>query len=99
MNYYISHLVQDELPKAGLRKVFFYTTKDENIMEKFYWGRGHSAFSKDDINKKVARGVLILLPVPLKLEIEFGIWIDSQGNVFYADLVDPFKNKTFVFKI
>jgi len=35
-DFYITHIIPDELPKEGLRKILFYTKKENN----YYFGKG-----------------------------------------------------------
>lgn len=93
--YFITHLVPTELPvENSLRKILFYTTTREGMSEKkYFWGTGNNSFSETDIRDKVNTGELIELPEAKKLEEKKGLWLDSKGCVYYADLVSPNKDK------
>ena len=90
--FYITHLVADELPDSGYLKLFFYTTTDEGHRKgEYFWGTDNNSFSREEMRDKEDRGVIIPLPMPIKLEDKKGLWVDASGTVYLADLINPVK--------
>ena len=92
--YYITHLVKDELPVKGFKKLLFCTTNTE-LMKKglFLFGKGTRTFDSKQIQNKVNEGEIIELPKPRLLETGRGLWVDQDGNVFYGNITNPYKGK------
>lgn len=90
--YSIAYLVVDKLPSSGYCKLLFYTEKNG----KYYWGTGNNSFSLGEMQEKESRGVILKLPKPKPLEEKMGVWINSKGEVYYADLVNPLINLVYL---
>jgi len=90
-NLYITHLVLDIIPKAGLRKLLFYTY--DLHKKTFHWGI--SSFDHDEsFMKKIELNInIIKLKTPLEVKYGDGVWIDNKGDIYIGDLVNPFVNK------
>ena len=94
-NYYITHLVKTNLPKRGYRKLFFCTTTPElNAKRLYLFGTGRKTYDESTINRKINSGELIELPNSIELKKGFGLWVDSNGYVYYGPLENPYNNNT-----
>jgi hypothetical protein len=89
--YFITHVVPEELPKKGFRKLLFYTTKvgPGITKEQYYWGKGSHPFDSKQISQMVRAGKIFDLPQRLKLEDGMGLWIDAEGKLYYSSLEKP----------
>ena len=81
------------LPSSGLRKLYFYTRLEENPNE-YSFGTDNIFFSEQEM----ARRSVIKLPEEVELFEKKGLWVDKDGNIFYADLVTPSVDKQLLFK-
>lgn len=91
---YITHLIIKGIPSSGMRKLFFYTIKgDIAKSEKYYIGTGNNSFSTEEMRKQIQSGKVVMLPQRIELEDKKGLWVNSDGKVFYADLKHPHKDE------
>lgn len=89
--FYITHIVPDELPIKGLRKLLFYTTPDPNENhKKYYWGKSVNSFDEAFMAKLEDKDEVLRLPTPVKVKNGFGLWLNPEGKIVVADLKKPF---------
>jgi hypothetical protein len=88
--FYISHIVRDELPRVGLSMLYFYTKKGD----KYYWGLDNNSFSEEDMKNLEEKKQVIRLTEPLEIKQgkRKGLWTDSEGNVYVADIEKPYSD-------
>lgn len=89
--FFISHIVRDELPTRGLAKLYFYTKKQD----KYYWGLDNNSFQEEYMKDLEDKNQVIKLAKPLKVRKDGRktIWADSDGNVYLADIKNPYSDK------
>jgi len=89
--HYVTHIVRDELPKEGLSMLYFYTKRGN----KYYWGTDNNSFDEEYIknleNKKQV--IKLLEPIEIKPESKKGLWIDYEGNIYTADINEPYSDE------
>jgi hypothetical protein len=102
-DFYITHIVPDNLPVEGLRKLLFYTATEESLIEgMYYWGLDlKNPFSESDMQKlEMENKVIRILPDPIKVKKGDGLWLNPDGKIFRGNLKNPYENlsKESVFK-
>ncbi len=94
MKYYITHIIKDDLPKKGFRKILFCTTNTELYKKNMYlYGKGVKKLNQEFIDKQVDKGVLIEIPNRKELKDGYGLWVDTKGKIYYANYNNPFEGK------
>lgn len=94
MKHYITHLIKDVLPKRGYKKLLFCTTNTDLMKKGLYlFGTGIRTFNSESIQNKVNQGELIELPKVEELKDGYGLWVDSEGYVYYGLLKNPTKGE------
>jgi len=99
-DFFITHLIVDELPDKGLSRLYFYTATAVSLNQgKYYWGTDNNSFDEENMKRLEDSGQIIKLPQPKKLERQKCLWLDSEGRVFYANIKDPYEdtNRELVF--
>lgn len=87
--YSIAYVAVNTLPSPGYyRPLYFYTSKDS----KYYWGTGNNSYSLESLQNQESQGKIFKLPIPIPLEEGMGMWVNSEGELFYGDLVNPLKS-------
>jgi hypothetical protein len=71
-----------------MRKLFFYTTKKSSETH-YYLGKGNNSFSEEQIKGMMRKNKILMLPNKIELKDKKGLWLNSKGQVFYADLKAP----------
>jgi hypothetical protein len=86
--FYVSHIVPRELPNNGFTKLSFYIKKGD----KYYRVLDNTSLSEEDIKNLEDTKKVIKLPKLLQIEKEKrkGLWADSQGKVYIADIANPY---------
>jgi hypothetical protein len=92
-NCFVEYIVPDKYTEENsMKRLQFYTffPKEPN---KFYFGLSfREPVSKEILKRWVKEGKLIELLEPVKIQKEKDLWLDSKGNIFSADAVNPIQD-------
>ena len=91
-NRYVTHVLVDEFPLQGVKKVYFYTSdvKELSLERDYFWGTDNNSFDHDHMLELVRQGTLLPLPESLLLEQGKTLWLDAFGKVYHADVRKPY---------
>ncbi|MBL7701092.1 MAG: hypothetical protein JNM14_02485 [Ferruginibacter sp.] len=87
--FYITHLIPDDLPEKGMRKLLFYTTTEQGYNEGIYfWGLDiKNPFTENDLSElEKSKKVIKILPSPIKVKRGIGLWLNSEGKVYTGNI-------------
>jgi hypothetical protein len=86
--FYVSHIVFCQLPNKDFSKLYFYTKKDDKYYKEF----DNNSFDEEYMRKLEDTKRVIKLPRLLEIEEgkRKGLWVDSEGKVYIADIDNPF---------
>lgn len=93
--FYITHVVPGEVPENGLlRKLLFFTATDDSLLiGEYYWGLGHNTYTSKQMDEMILNGSVEKLKENYKVNYGKGVWMNADGELFLADIKDPFSDK------
>jgi hypothetical protein len=100
MAYYVTHIINDELPSNGLRKVYYYTIDTENPNpNEYFLGRDNNPLDSNYIEGLVFKRKITQLPSPILLGEYDTLYSDKDGNHYRANYLDSDKDKVKVYTL
>lgn len=95
MKRFITHVFNEGVPQEGLKKLTYLTVTDEVAdKDEFFLGLDNNPLENRDILSWVKQGKLFIVHEgPFELKPGKSLFIDSGGNLFMANRLDPDSGK------
>lgn len=97
-DFYLTHLVLEDFPKEGYKKLQVYTSTDWDYREGiYYFGINiHKHFRENDMEELENKNEIIKLPYPIEKGKYGCILVSADEKFYFSDLEEVCENENFI---
>lgn len=93
MAHLITHVINEELPRNGWKKVAFYTIDMDNDQHgEYFLGMDNNPLNSDYIENLLKKQRIFKLSSPIEISESETLYCDNKGNLIIADYDNSEKN-------
>ena len=97
MSYYITHIVNQEPPQKGFRKVSFYTKDLKNGRPgEYFLGTDNNPLESSYIENLVIKQKIIRLITPVEIKEDITLYCDHNNDFYLANYLKDRVNISFI---